>query len=80
MQVGDWIAAVIDHIEDEEAIQRVRAQVREFAVQYPVPGIAAYNSRVHSGNGAALSRIFGQACVEWTVLYAAPHPAQARLD
>ncbi len=38
-QVGDWIADVIEHIGDDETIQRVRAQVREFALQYPVPGI-----------------------------------------
>lgn len=39
MQVGDWIADVIDNIGDDAMIQRVRAQVREFALQYPVPGI-----------------------------------------
>ncbi len=39
MQVGDWIATVIDNISDDAAIQRVRAQVHEFARQYPVPGI-----------------------------------------
>ncbi len=39
VQVGDWIADVIDHISDDEEILQVRAQVREFALQYPVPGI-----------------------------------------
>jgi glycine hydroxymethyltransferase len=39
LQVGDWIADVIDHIGDDATIQRVRAEVREFAKQYPVPGI-----------------------------------------
>ncbi|MCC7164917.1 MAG: serine hydroxymethyltransferase [Anaerolineae bacterium] len=39
MQVGDWIADVIDNIGDAEKIGRIRAQVREFALQYPVPGI-----------------------------------------
>jgi len=39
IQVGDWIADVIDHIGDDATIQRVRAEVREFATQYPVPGI-----------------------------------------
>ncbi len=38
-QVGDWIADVIDNIGDDAAIRRVGAQVREFALQYPVPGI-----------------------------------------
>lgn len=40
MQVGDWIADVIDHIGDDAAVARVHEQVREFAIQYPVPGIA----------------------------------------
>lgn len=39
MQVGDWIATVIDNIGDDAVIQRVRAEVKEFASQYPVPGI-----------------------------------------
>lgn len=39
MQVGDWIATVIDNIGDDAVIQRVRAEVKEFATQYPVPGI-----------------------------------------
>ncbi len=39
MQVGDWIATVIDHIGDAEKIAKVRAEVEEFARQYPVPGI-----------------------------------------
>lgn len=38
-QVGDWIADVIEHSDDDATIQRVRAQVREFCLQYPVPGI-----------------------------------------
>lgn len=38
-QVGDWIADVIEHRDDDATIQRVRAQVREFCLQYPVPGI-----------------------------------------
>jgi glycine hydroxymethyltransferase len=40
MQVGDWIATVIDNIGDAEKIAKVRAEVEEFARQYPVPGIA----------------------------------------
>ncbi|MCG3142148.1 MAG: Serine hydroxymethyltransferase [Anaerolineae bacterium] len=39
IQVGDWIADVIEQIGDDAAIQRVRAQVREFSTQFPVPGI-----------------------------------------
>jgi glycine hydroxymethyltransferase len=39
LQIGDWIAGVIDQIGDDAAIQRIRSQVREFASQYPVPGI-----------------------------------------
>lgn len=40
MQVGDWIATVIDNIGDDAAIERVRQQVREFALAFPVPGIS----------------------------------------
>lgn len=39
MQVGDWIADVIDNIGDAEKLLNLRAQIREFAMQYPVPGI-----------------------------------------
>jgi len=39
IQVGDWIADVIEQIGDDATIQRVRAQVREFSTQFPVPGI-----------------------------------------
>lgn len=38
-QIGDWIAEVIDHVADDRTIERVRGSVREFAVQFPVPGI-----------------------------------------
>lgn len=38
-QIGDWIADVIEHIGDANRIQRVRGAVREFATQFPVPGI-----------------------------------------
>lgn len=39
MQVGDWIATVIDNIGDDAVIQRVRGEIKEFALGYPVPGI-----------------------------------------
>lgn len=39
LQVGDWIAGVIEHIGDEELIRQTRGEIREFALQYPVPGI-----------------------------------------
>ncbi len=38
-QIGDWIIAVLKHIDDEAVIARVREEVRKFAVQFPVPGI-----------------------------------------
>jgi len=38
-QVGDWIADVIDGSGDVEKLLNIRAQIREFAMQYPVPGI-----------------------------------------
>jgi glycine hydroxymethyltransferase len=41
MQIGDWIATVIDNVNDADKIARVRGEVREFALQYPVPGIEA---------------------------------------
>lgn len=40
MQVGDWIATVIDNIGDDATIARVRNEIKEFALQYPVPGIS----------------------------------------
>ncbi len=38
-QIAEWIVEVLDHIEDEAAIGRVREQVRQFALQFPVPGV-----------------------------------------
>lgn len=38
-QVGDWIADVIDNIADADKLANIRAQVREFSKQFPVPGI-----------------------------------------
>ncbi len=38
-QIGDWIVQVLDHINDDGEIARVREAVRAFALQYPVPGI-----------------------------------------
>lgn len=38
-QIGDWIADVLGHIEDDAFIAQVREEVRQFAVQYPVPGL-----------------------------------------
>ncbi len=40
-QIGDWIADVVEHIEDSAWHARVRAAVRDFAEQFPVPGINA---------------------------------------
>jgi len=39
-QVGGWILEVLRAPEDAAVIDRVRGEIREFAVNYPVPGIA----------------------------------------
>ena len=38
-KVGQWILRVLKSADDADAIQKVRNEVREFAQQYPVPGI-----------------------------------------
>jgi glycine hydroxymethyltransferase len=38
-RIADWIADVLAHIDDDAFIARIRAEVREFAVQFPVPGL-----------------------------------------
>jgi glycine/serine hydroxymethyltransferase len=38
-QVAAWIAAVIDHIDDDDTIARVRSEVQDVCRQRPVPGI-----------------------------------------
>ena len=38
-RVGEWILEVLKSPEDESVLSRVRAEVREFAGDFPVPGI-----------------------------------------
>lgn len=38
-QIADWIADVIDHIDDTAQHARIRAEVMKFAEQFPVPGV-----------------------------------------
>lgn len=38
-KVGGWILEVLNHVEDDAVIEAVGKQVREFATQFPVPGI-----------------------------------------
>ncbi len=38
-QIADWIADVLEHIDDDALIARVREEVRALAVQFPVPGL-----------------------------------------
>jgi glycine hydroxymethyltransferase len=38
-QVAVWMTQVLENIEDESVIERVRAEVREMAGQYPVPTV-----------------------------------------
>ena len=38
-KVGGWILEVLNNVEDDAVIETVGKQVREFATQFPVPGI-----------------------------------------
>jgi len=38
-KVGGWILKVLNHVDDDTVIETVGKQVREFATQFPVPGI-----------------------------------------
>ena len=38
-QVGSWILQALRAADDADTLSRIRAEVREFAVQFPVPGI-----------------------------------------
>jgi glycine hydroxymethyltransferase len=40
-RVGDWLADVVEHVEDEKLITRVRADVAELCDHFPAPGIPA---------------------------------------
>jgi len=39
VQVADWIDRVLDVADDEDKLDAIRAEVREFCSQYPAPGI-----------------------------------------
>ncbi|HEU4760299.1 MAG TPA: serine hydroxymethyltransferase [Dehalococcoidia bacterium] len=39
-QIAAWFAEAIDHVDDEQALDRIAAQVREMASAYPAPGIS----------------------------------------
>jgi len=43
--IGKWILTVLNSPEDDNVINRVRDEVRQFARQYPVPGIGEAGSR-----------------------------------
>ena len=38
-RIADWIADVLQHIDDDAFVAQVREQVRQFAVQFPMPGL-----------------------------------------
>ena len=38
-RIGALLAEALDHVEDEDALQRIAAKVRELAEAYPAPGI-----------------------------------------
>ena len=39
-RIGRWIDDVIEHVNDEEALDRIGAEVRDFCRQYPAPGMS----------------------------------------
>ncbi len=39
VMIGTWMADILDHIDDESIQQRVRLEVANMAVNYPVPGV-----------------------------------------
>ena len=39
-RIGAWFAEALAHIEDEEALERIAAEVREMASAFPAPGIS----------------------------------------
>lgn len=38
-KVGAWILDVLKHVDSDDDLQRVRGEIKEFAADYPVPGI-----------------------------------------
>jgi glycine hydroxymethyltransferase len=38
-RVGQWIVRVLTHADDASLIERIRAEIREFCRDFPVPGI-----------------------------------------
>ena len=40
-RVAGWITAVIELVEDEGKLSRIRAVIREFCSDYPVPGVGS---------------------------------------
>ncbi|HEU5480262.1 MAG TPA: serine hydroxymethyltransferase, partial [Candidatus Tumulicola sp.] len=38
-RIGQWMDEVIDHVNDEDALDRIAAEVRDFCRQYPAPGM-----------------------------------------
>lgn len=40
-QVGGWILEVLRNVQDSSVIERVRGEIKEFTVDFPVPGITS---------------------------------------
>jgi glycine hydroxymethyltransferase len=38
-QIVAWIDEVVANVDDEQAVERVRGEVKEFCSQFPAPGI-----------------------------------------
>ncbi|MBI1885016.1 MAG: serine hydroxymethyltransferase, partial [Chloroflexi bacterium] len=39
-RIAAWLAEAVDHVDDEEALDRIAAAVRDFCRAFPVPGIS----------------------------------------
>ena len=37
LKIADWMAKAIENRYDDEYLQRIREEVREFALKYPLP-------------------------------------------
>jgi glycine/serine hydroxymethyltransferase len=38
-QIGTWIADALEHHTDDDYLKKIKGQVKELCLNYPVPGI-----------------------------------------
>jgi len=38
-KIAQWLAKTVEHIHDQEALLRIKKEIQEFSLQFPVPGI-----------------------------------------